>query len=163
MPNQYPFSLSDLNNELEGEFEPGEELGEGDFEELKANPPKRPSFPVLTFCFALFIDFAFIISLFVSLGILGSIINIIAWIVIRLYLFRKVGFIKRWLYRRFIFTLIVKFIPIINGVPQWTIFVLRARAMEHKKIDKILTAIEKLIIRSATGGGLKSKALERFI
>ena len=146
MPNQYPFGLSDLNKELEEEFEPGEELEEEDFEEIKTEIPKRPSFPTITLIFAILKDFGDL----VTLGILGTITNIIAWIVIRLYLFKKVGFIKRALYRQYIFALILEFIPFINMIPQWTIFVLRAYAKEHKKIDQILTAIEKLIIRHSS-------------
>ena len=143
MPNQYLFGLSDLNKELEEEFEPGEELEEEDFEEIKTGTLKQSSFPIITLIFAILKDF---IDL-VTLGILGLITNIIAWIVISFYLSGKVGFIKRWLYRRYIFALILELIPFINMIPQWTIFVLRAHATEHKKIDQILTAIEKLIIR----------------
>jgi len=143
MSKEYPFNLSELNKELKDEFKMSEELEEEDFEELKVNLPKKPSFPVMTFCFALLKDFIDI----VSLGIIGTIVNILAWIVISFYLFRKVSFIKRYLYRKFIFTLILEFIPFINMIPQWTIFVLRAYAKEKKNIDQILTAIEKLLIR----------------
>lgn len=144
----YPFELSDLNKELEDEWGPGEELDEDDFDELKTEGvSKKPSFPVLTFGFALIKDFVDI----VSLGTLGIFLNIIAWIVIRMYLFKKMGFMKRYLYKKYIFTLILEYIPFISMIPQWTIFVLRAHAAEHKKIDQILTSIENLIIKFQKG------------
>jgi hypothetical protein len=79
------------------------------------------------------------------------------------YLSRKVSFVKRWLYRRYIFTLILESVFFVNAIPQWTIFVLRSYVKEKKQIDQVLTAVEKLIIRSATGGGTGSKILERFV
>jgi hypothetical protein len=159
MPNQYPFELSDLNKELEGEFDPGEELDDEDFEEIKAELPKRSSFPVRVFICALIKDLLDI----ASLGLLGTFFNIILWIIITKYLWGKIGFIKKWMYRRYIFTRILEFIPWINMIPQNTIFVLRGYAKEKKQIDKVLTAIEKLIIRSQTGGGFKAETLERFV
>lgn len=143
MANQYPFELSDLNKELEDEFEPGEELEEEDFEEIKTETPNRPSFPIITLTFAISKDF---IDL-VSLGLLGTFTNIIAWLVIRFYLLGKMGFMKRYLYKKYIFTLILEYLPFVNMIPQWTIFVLRAHATEYKKINQILTAIEKLILK----------------
>ena len=147
MQEEYSFELSDLNKELEGNFEIGEELEGEDFEELKVSPPKRPSFPIFIFICAVAKDILDIISL----GLLGTFTNIIVWIIIRLWLFRKVNFIQRMLYRRYVFAWIIEFIPFFNWIPQWSIFVLRAHATEYKKIDQILTAIEGLIIRFQKG------------
>ncbi len=147
MPVQYSFDVSDLNKELEDTFEPGEELEEEDFEELKVNPPKTPSFPFFVFTIALIKDFVDL----PTLGILGIFTNIFAWIVIRIYIFRKVNFVKRWMYRRYIFTFILEFIPFINMIPQNTIFVLRAYAKEKKQINAVLEKLENLIIRFQKG------------
>lgn len=141
MSNNYSFSLGELNKKLEDEFGFEEGLEEEDLEEMQAGELKQSSFPTIPLAFAVLKDFVDL----VSLGAIGTLINVLAWIVIRLYLFRKVGFIKKWLYRRYIFTLILEFIPFINCIPQWTIFVLRAYATEKKRINQIFTAIEELI------------------
>ncbi len=143
MPDQYPFELSDLNKELEEELEPGEELEEEDFEEIKIEVPTSPSFPIGTLIVAIIKD---AIDIF-SLGILGTFTNIIAWIVLWLYVRKRMGFIKRRLYRKFITRLLAEFTPFVNMFPWWTFFVLRAHATEREKLNQILTTIEKLIIR----------------
>lgn len=143
MPNQYPFGVSELNKELKDELEIGEELGEEDFEEIRINLPTRPSFPIHIFTLALIKD----ISDIYSVGLLGTFTNIIAMLVIRLWLFGKVGFIQKYLYKRFIFALILEFIPFINVIPQWSFFVWKGHFKERKRIDKILESIAKLIIQ----------------
>lgn len=159
MANHFSFGLADLNKELEGEFAPGEELNEDDFEEIKADLPKKPSFPTRIFICALVKDLIDI----ASFGLLGTFFNIIFWIIMTKYLWGKVGFVKKWLYRRYVFTRTLEFIPWINEWPQNTIFVLRGYAKEKKQVDQVLTAIEKLIIRSTAGKGFKGKMLERFL
>lgn len=147
MPKEYPFKLSDLNQALEDELGMGEELLEEEFDELQVNPPKRSSFPKFIFICAVVKD---IIDI-VGLGILGTIINPLMWIIIRLWLFRKVSFVQRMLYKRFIFALIIEFVPGANWIPQWSIFVLRGHAAENKKVDEILRTIEGLLIRFEKG------------
>jgi len=138
----HPFTLEDLNRELENVTPVGEELQQEDFEEIIAKPPKRSSFPYFILTIAVLKDFFDLISL----GFFGIILNIFAFIALRIWLLGKVGFMKRYLYRRYIFTLILEFIPFINMIPQWTIFVLRGHAKENKKIDEILTVMEKRLI-----------------
>ena len=145
MAERYPFKLSDLNRALEedGFIEPGEELEEEDFEELQVKTPKRPSFPVVILTLAVMKDLTDILSA----GFLGSFTNIIAIIAIRIWLLGKMGFIKRYLYKRYLFAFILEFVPFVNAVPQWTIFVLRGHAKEYKRINQILTKVEELLIR----------------
>lgn len=151
MSEQHSFGANELNNELG--WEGDEALTEDDIEELKINPPKRPPFPILVLLFALVKDFSDIISL----GLLGIFTNIIGWFVIRIYLFGKVGFIKKILYRRFIFTFILEFFPFINMIPQWSVFVVRGYFSEIKKIDQVLETIESLI-KAISEGKLKDVA-----
>ncbi len=143
----FNFTLQQLNKELKLALGEDVELKEEDFSELKFKLPEKPSFPYLIFFLALAKDFVDL----VSLGFLGTFTNIIAFIFIRLYLIRKVGFIKRFLYRRYIFALILETVPWVNIIPQWSIFVLRAYAKESKVIDELLTSIEKLTIRYSAG------------
>ncbi len=56
-------------------------------------------------------------------------------------------FVKRLLYRRFIFRIILEFIPIINMIPMWTFFVVRGRFKEKDSVNKILEAAESLLLR----------------
>lgn len=149
MAEQYPFGLSELNKELGWEGE--EALAENDIEEIKANLPQRPSFPIFTFFCALLKDFIDI----ASLGILGIFTNIIIWIVISVYLWGKVGFVKKLLYRRIIFVIILEFIPFINMIPQWSVFVLRGYFGERKKVNQVLEAIESLI-KAISGGKIET-------
>jgi hypothetical protein len=156
MPEDYPFSVEELNQELADELGPGEELQIEDFEEIKIEGlPERPSFPIMVFILAVLKDFTDLLSF----GLLGVLTNIIAWIAIRMYLFRKVGFIKRWLYKRYVFTLILEFIPFISMIPQWTIFVLRGYAKEKKRVDEVLTAVERLLLKEAGA----PEIFERFV
>jgi len=144
MPN-YNFGVEELNNELGDELE-GEEFTNEDFEELKVEGlPKKSSFPVMVLTLAVLKDFFDL----VSLGLLGILTNIIVWIAIRIYLLKKVGFIKRWLYKKYIFTIILEFIPFVSMIPQWTFFVLRAYAKENKHVDAVLEAVERLLLREA--------------
>lgn len=145
MPNQYPFELSDLNKELEDEIEPGEELNEEDFEEINAEGvPDRPSFPATVFVLAILID---IIKL-VSFGFLGMLTAILGFIIIRVYLFGKMSFIKRYVYKKFIAAAVKNVIPIVGAfLGSWTWFILRAHSKNYKRIDQIITAVEKLIRR----------------
>jgi hypothetical protein len=144
MANNFSFQLADLNRELEGEFPPGQELDESDFEQIKLGDLRRPSFPATTFLCAAIKDSIDI----ASLGWLGTLTNGAMWIIIKKYLWGKTNFIKRRLYRRYIFTVILEFVPWINTFPQNTFFVLRSYATEKKEIDRVLTAVEKLILRS---------------
>jgi hypothetical protein len=121
------------NLEAEGIFEE-------DIEEVKINPPERPEFPFLIFMLALFKD----IADWVTLGIGGTIINIIAVPIMFFYLSGKVGFVKKRLYKKYVFTMILEFIPFINFIPQNTIFVVRGYLSEIEQVEKILGFLENL-------------------
>lgn len=147
MAQVFNFNVNDLNRELEYEMEPGQELEEEDFEEIKASVPQKTTFPTGVFLVAVAKDFIDIFSVIFTFGLLGTIVNIFAWIILRLWLMGKVGFIKRRLYRKFIGRLVWEFVPLLNIVPWWTIFVLRAYAIENEEVDKILSAIERLMTK----------------
>ncbi|MBI2052299.1 MAG: hypothetical protein HYT38_01295 [Candidatus Sungbacteria bacterium] len=109
-----------------------------DVETAKNNRLEPPIFPVIIFCLAVVKD----ITDMVSLGTIGIIVNIIVAPVFFFYLWGKVGFIKKKLWRWLISTIVLEFIPGISFVPMSTIFVLRAHATERKKIEKVLNFIE---------------------
>ncbi len=148
MAEDYPFGLEELNKEMGDELEPGEELSDEDFEEIKIEglPSGRPSFPLITFTSSALID---VFNIF-TLGFLGIITGVIAIIIIRIYLIGKYGFIKRWVWKRAMMRLGVKSIPVLGPfLLSWSFFVLRAHSKNYKRIDQILTAAEKLIIEGA--------------
>ncbi len=146
MPQEYPFGFEDLNKELEDELEPGEEFTQEDWDEIEIRGvPKRPSFPFLTFVFAVLLD---VVNLF-GLGFLGIITGIIAIVMVRMYLIGKYNFIKRWMWKKALLRLGIKSIPILGPfLLSWSFFILRAHSKNYERIDKILTAIEKLISES---------------
>lgn len=156
---EYPFGVDELNKELEEEFDfnPEDTLDEEDFEELKEASLERSFFPITTLICAILKDFTDIFSL----GILGTFINIIAWAVIRLYVIKRPNYIKRRLNRRYIGTIITEFIPLVNIFPSWTYFVWRAYSMEHKRLDQIFTAMEKIALTKAQAPPILTKIAER--
>ena len=145
MPQIFNFNVNNLNKELEYEMEPGQELEEEDFEELQARMPQRPSFPTGVFLVALAKDSIDIFSVLFTFGLLGTIVNIFAWIILRIWLMGKVSFIKQRLYRKFIGRVVWEFVPLLNIVPWWTIFVFRAYALENETLNKIFGAVERLM------------------
>jgi len=118
------------------------ELNEQEFEEIKAQMPQPPPFPLKILMVALVKDF---VDLF-SFGFLGILANILAIIILWLWVRKRMSFVKRLIYRRLIFRMILEFIPIINMIPMWTVFVLRGHAKENETINKILEASESLLI-----------------
>lgn len=144
MENEYSFQLEDLNRELEDEVEEGDELDEEDFEEIKRKIPEEPSFPIATFILALLID---IFKLF-TFGFLGIVTALAGHILIRIYLLGKMGFMKRLLYRMFIVTAAKNLIFVLGAfLGSWSWLILRAHGMQKKRTAKIITAIEKLILK----------------
>ena len=139
-------NADDFLSELNKELGVGEELTEEDLIELENVPKKETPFPIFTLIFAILKD----LIDFLTFGFIGTITNIVAWIVIRLYLFKKINFIKRFLYKRFILTYILEYVPFINIFPFWTFFVLRAYATEKGKINQVLNTIEKIIMKIST-------------
>jgi len=136
------YNLDDLNKELENDLE-GNEIEQEEIEEIKSDAFRKPHFPLMIFILALFKDLIDI----VSLGIIGAIINIVVSIIIRIYLFGKVSFVKRMIYKKFLTSQIVEYIPIVNMIPLWTIFVIRAYLTEKKAINRVLTALEKALAK----------------
>lgn len=129
-----------MNDDIELENLEADGIVQKDIEEAKINPPKKPDFPFLIFMLAVFKD----IADWVTLGIGGTIINIIAAPIMFFYLSGKVGFVKKRLYKKYIFTMILEFIPGINFIPQNTIFIVRGYLSEIEQVDKILNYLENL-------------------
>lgn len=110
-------------------------------EAAKIDKPEKPDFPFIIFALALAKD----IGDWLSLGVGGTILNIIVVPIMFIYLRGKMGYVKKWVYRRYIFTMIIEFIPFINWIPQNAIFVVRAHLKEHEQIDKLLSFVESFL------------------
>ncbi|MEK7175016.1 MAG: hypothetical protein AAB722_01610 [Patescibacteria group bacterium] len=121
-----------------------EGLEEEDIENAKINRPEKSDFPWLTVFLAVFKDISDIPGELLTFGLWGTVTNIIAAIVIFIYLYGRVGFVKKRLYRKYIFTVIIEFIPFINWIPQNAFFVMRAHATENEKLDKLFNYLENL-------------------
>lgn len=143
MAQDYAFSAEELNREFADELESGEEWTQEDVEEIKIEglPSSKPSFPLVTFVFAVLID---TVKLF-SLGFLGIIAGIFGFILVRVYLIGKYGFIKRWMWKRVLIKAGISSIPIVGAfLASWSWFILRAHSKNYKRINQIIMALEKL-------------------
>lgn len=144
MPEQYPFGFSEFNNELRNGDNGDDELTEQDFDEIKTNPPKIPSFPTFVFIVALIKDLLDI----ASFGFLGPATNFFCWMAIKTWLDSKAEFIKKKQYKKYFFTFVLEWFPWISALPQNTIFVLRAHAAEKKQVNKITSTLLSLTLKS---------------
>ncbi|TSC56856.1 MAG: hypothetical protein Greene071421_365 [Parcubacteria group bacterium Greene0714_21] len=138
MPELTSPQLQEVNEMLTQQLGPGEDLTEEEFQQIVTKSPNRPKFPLLILCMALLKDFGDL----VTLGFLGMITNFFFGILIWVWLMGKLGFMRKWLYKRFIFVLMLEFFPFINMIPINTFFVVRAHMKECKKVDAILNALE---------------------
>ncbi len=129
--------MANYNEELENLESEG--LEEEDIEQARIEKPESPDFPFLIFLLALTKD---IIDWLDGGIILGVIANIVITPIMFLYMRNKIGYVQRWMYRRYIFTAILEFIPFINLIPQNAIFVVRAHLKEYEQVDKVLSFIE---------------------
>ncbi len=127
-----------MDYEQEVENLESEGITKEDIEGAKINIPEKPEFPFLIFMLAVTKD----IVDWVGLGVAGTIVNIIVAPIMFLYLRGKVGYVQKWIYRKYVFTMILEFIPFINLIPQNAIFVIRAHLKENEQVDKVLTFIE---------------------
>lgn len=146
----FPFGLEELNQELAGVTEPGDELDENDFGQIQAEGlPDRPNFPVVVFVFAVLADLGTVLTA----GFLGIVFSAVMLITLWIYLFGKYGGIKRWVWKRAVARLGLKSIPVLGPfLLTWSFFVLRAHSKNYKRIDQILTSVEKLMLREAKSG-----------
>lgn len=115
-----------------------------DIEAAKIARPKKSEFPYITVLLAVFKDISDIPGELLTFGLWGTITNIVAATVIFIYLYGRVGFIKKRLYRKYIFAMVIEFIPFINWIPQSTFFVIRAHATENETLDKLFGYLEGL-------------------
>jgi hypothetical protein len=115
------------------------DLKQEELENLSANKPEHPVFPVHIFMMAVMKDLLDILTL----GIVGIIANVVVGLVLWFWILGKMNFMKRWIWRRFILYVFIEFIPFISFIPIWTFFVARAHLREYEQIDKILTYIEE--------------------
>lgn len=115
-----------------------------DVDAAKTERPEKSGFPFLTVFLAVFKDISDIPGELLTFGLWGTVTNIVAAVVIFFYLNGRVGFIKRRLYRKYIFAMIIEFIPFLNWIPQSTFFVIRAHATENENMDKLFSYLEGL-------------------
>lgn len=115
-----------------------------DVDAAKMERPEKGGFPFLTISLAIFKDISDIPGGLLTFGLWGTATNIVATVVIFFYLNGRVGFVKKRLYRKYIFAMIIEFIPFLNWIPQSTFFVMRAHATENEKLDKLFSYLERL-------------------
>lgn len=142
------FTAENLNREFANELSPGEEFDEEEIEDIKAEgvPPERPSFPLITFIFAVLLDVLKPLAHIFSLGLLGTVISILGFILTRIYLIGKISSIKRYIWKKTIVTAMKSCIPVLGAfLGSWSYFILRAHSKNYKRIDQILTFIEKSV------------------
>lgn len=124
-------SLSDFGVEIENE----------EIRSLNVDKPDHPSFPVFIFSLALIKD---VLDIF-SLGWIGILANIIIVPILWFWVFGKMSFIKKRIWRRFLVYIFIEFIPFISVVPVWSFFVVRSHLTEYDQVENVLEHFERFM------------------
>lgn len=121
-----------------------EGITEEEIEAVRRGDIKEPTFPIMVFTAAILKDLVDVIELLgvFTFGIIGIIMNIFMVPLIYNYV-NKLSLSKRFIYKRLIGKAIVEFIPILEGLSFWTFFVWRAHRREKKKMEKVLSIMNK--------------------
>lgn len=122
-----------------------EGLTEEEIEGVRNGDIKEPVFPTMVFTAAILKDLIDIIELLgvFTFGIIGSITNIFIVPLVYTYVNTKLSLSGRYIYKRLIGKAIIEFIPILEGFSFWTLFVWRAHNREKKKMEKVLSIMNK--------------------
>lgn len=122
-----------------------EGLTEEEIEGVRNGDIKEPIFPTMVFTAAILKDFIDIIELLgvFTFGIIGSIMNVFMVPLIYNYVNNNLNLSKKVIYKRFIGKAIIEFIPVLEGFSFWTFFVWRAHRNEKKKMEKVLSIMNK--------------------
>src|SRR3989338_7727545 len=122
-------------------------IEEEDLESFEGKAPEKPEFPFLMFALGVTKD---IIDALDGVGIIGAIANVFTATILFFYMWGKVGFVRKKLYKKFVFTAICGFIPVLNTFfPESSFFVFLSYLQEQKQVGKIIEYFEKFAIGSA--------------
>ncbi|MDP3764721.1 MAG: hypothetical protein Q8Q95_03830 [bacterium] len=130
----------DEQNELEAEG-----LTEEEIEGVKNGDIKEPVFPTMIFAAALTKDTLDIIEALwvVTFGIIGTITNTFMVPLVYTYVNTNLNLSRRYIYKRLIGKAIAEFVPYLSAVSFWSLFVWKAHQREKKKMEKVLSIMNK--------------------
>lgn len=117
------------------------EFTEEDIEEAKVRLLSSPSFPILMLFAAIMKD---VLDL-LSVGLLGWLFSLFFAGIVWFWLFGKLGFMKKFLLRRLVFTTIIGMIPGLNFLPETTIFVILGHYKEIKVVKTLFKILEAAV------------------
>ena len=129
--------------------ETGEELTDEEIQDLIKNKPENEEFPTIIFLLALTKDALDIPEdLSVVFAIVGSISSVVLGLIIWLWLWGKLGLVKKYLIRKVAttgpVTAMGEFIPFFNMLPMATIFILLTHYQNTKLVRAFFMVAEKL-------------------
>lgn len=127
-----------------------EYFDEGEEELLVTEPVEKPRFPLLIVLAAASKDTLDILEFTIIGAILTVPLSLLLGLVLFIWCLGKIsgGWWKKalikWLWKRYVFTLIIEFIPLFKIIPATTIFVLMAHYREKKIVKIANLALEEL-------------------
>lgn len=124
-----------------------DQFSEEEINEIKGNLPSTPSFPLIIFSIAILKD----VLDFAELSIIGIILSWAATIIFALIIWfwtlGKVSFVKKMIIRRLALMIAIALVPVIDLLPEASIFILWVHFREVKYIGDILRAFERTLER----------------
>ncbi len=128
----------------------GENFEDGDEKLLASNPPQKPSFPYIIMMLAISKDLIDIPGDLSGIGIIATTaFSFVISLVLFMWVLGKLGGgwwkkkIIRWLWKRYVYTIILEFIPGFQIIPATTIFVFMAYHHEKKIVKLLNLALEE--------------------
>ena len=124
-----------------------EGLTEEEIEGVRNGDIKEPAFPYMVFSAAVVKDTIDVIELLMGeldLGIIGIIMNTFMVPLVYNYVNTELSLSGKYLYKRLIGKAMAEFTPILKDLSFWTFFVWRAHNREKKKMEKVLSIINKV-------------------
>ena len=143
-------ALKKINDIFDGES--GEKFTEQDREQAEKSPPRLPTFPITISIFALIKDILDVPENLSAVAAgLATLTSIPISLIILKWVWEKTaggtagGWLKkkmiRWVWMKYIGAVIIEFIPFINFVPTYTIFIL----MTHRKEIKLVRGMKQIM------------------
>ncbi len=123
----------------------GEAIENEDVDELKLDLPEEPHAPWLMFGAALFKDLLDALDITGVGAVIVAITSFVFALVIFVWLFGKINWYQkglvRWMIRRYAIVVVLEFIPGVQIIPTWSLYVLFAHNREKKLVKLIWGAL----------------------
>lgn len=138
---------ANVERKIRSLFEEKNERLDFEVEFFQDNPPEKPSFPIVMLTFAFVKDIVdVLVNLTIILAVLTSVFSLCFSVVLFAWVYFRTGSggsvqrkMIRWVWTRYIVTVLIEFVPFVNIIPTNTILIL----MVHNKETKLVQLIEQ--------------------